>query len=378
MMTGRVRQDVDNIVDSSITQVAGDQNNHYYGITVADAKEISRDVVKQELALFTAQAIDVAEERLKTIVEKTIDRTQTIDPELLNRFGEPAIQFALKETYGEYMKTGDVELGEQLIDLLIDRLEVDDRTTMQFLVDEARKTLPKLSKQNLSFLALAVFARLTIPFILRKGYKEFIQKLPPIINDIISISVMDTMYLHQIGCVTGMSMIQVQNPLESTLSNSYKYFFSHGCSQETLNKCLAEHTAITSRFFLKDTDITFGQSAVATTAMLFWQFIDFNDPAEIRLSMPSERNLSEMLQRYNLQETRPFFDSLVTILTPYSDQEIIDYHVAINSAWKDIFALWKRGDISYLQITPVGLYIGSKYLERITGMQKIPQEIFYQ
>jgi len=67
-----VRQEAGNISDSTVNQVLGNQTN-IHGITVSDAFEISRNVVKQELALLTATAIDVAEDRLKSIVEKTID-----------------------------------------------------------------------------------------------------------------------------------------------------------------------------------------------------------------------------------------------------------------------------------------------------------------
>jgi hypothetical protein len=54
----------------------------------------------------------------------------------------------------EYAKTGDVDLKEQLLDLLIQRIDSDERSLKQVVLDEAIILLPKLTKDQINLLTL--------------------------------------------------------------------------------------------------------------------------------------------------------------------------------------------------------------------------------
>lgn len=343
--------------NSQNIQIAGDVN---YGITAADALAISRDVVKQELAMYTSEAFSIAEERFKKIANKVVDRINIENPRLFPKFKDPAIQIALNETYNKYIETGDDELGDNLINMLIDRLEIENRNTKQFIIDDARIILPKLSIANLSFLALQVFSLLSIPTNSKNEYKTAIEKLRKITEGAATISILDIMYLKQAGCAMGVPMIHVNNNIAESLLNTYEYYFSSGITLDAFNELAAKYQ-------LNHID-SFG-NLISLTDMLPNNFVGLN--------FSSRRRFEDFFLANNLPEIKTFFEEFISLQNKANINDVKAFHLSIDPKWASIFTLWGKDIIKTLSIMPVGLYIGSIYLERAIGI-KIPQEIFYK
>lgn len=225
-------QKIESVNQSTIVQAKGDIN--FNGITAETAMEICKYVVKAELAVYTQDARVEAEKRLSDISEKTIDRITSLKEDLLHRFKEPAIQMALNETFKNYIASGNEELGENLIDLLIERLNVQERTTEQSIIDEARNIIPKLSSNTVSLLAILVFSKLIFPYN-KKQYDDLLLKLAPLVERLKNISSLDIAHLKQVGCGYGISAFHVVEPLEKYLLSDYDLFFRHNISLNELN-----------------------------------------------------------------------------------------------------------------------------------------------
>ena len=102
-----VEQKIKNVENSTVNQVTGDQIVNI-GITAADAIAISKEVVRIEMGIYTAKANEIAEQRLNEISNKLIEQISSSNcPQNLQKFEDPAIQFALKETYKSYIESGD-------------------------------------------------------------------------------------------------------------------------------------------------------------------------------------------------------------------------------------------------------------------------------
>jgi len=181
-------QKIESVNQSTIVQAKGDIN--FNGITAETAMEICKYVVKAELAVYTQDARVEAEKRLSDISEKTIDRITSLKEDLLHRFKEPAIQMALNETFKNHIASGNEELGENLIDLLIERLRVQERTTEQSIIDEARNIIPKLSSNTVSLLAIMVFSKLIFPYD-KKQYDDLLLKLAPLVERLKNIKILE-------------------------------------------------------------------------------------------------------------------------------------------------------------------------------------------
>ena len=346
--------------NSQNIQISG---NVHYGITVSDAFEISRNVVKQELSMYTREALTTAEERFKTIANKVVDQINVENPNLFPKFKDPAIQVALNETYKKYIETGDDELGDNLINMLIDRLEIENRNTKQFIIDDARIVLPKLSNANISFLALQVFSLLNIPTNNNNDYKTAIDKLKKITEGAATISNLDIMYLKQAGCAIGVPMIHVNRNIADSLLNTYEYYFSMGITLDAFNELATKHHL--------------NQSNNINSFGRLISLIDMFPNNFVGLRFSSRKRFEDIFLANNLPEFKNLFEEFISLQNKANINDVRAYHLSIDPRWANIFTLWEKEIITTLSIMPVGLYIGSIYLGRTLGI-KIPQDIFYK
>jgi len=206
-MNTKMKQKAGN--NSTNLQIAGNMNvkkstvNLNYNLQTISEEEICKiilRVIEERLKILTNDAYLVAEQRFNSLFSKFIKRISFLNPEILNRFNEPSIQFALNDTYLRYIETGDIELGDNLIEIMIDRLEVNERTTKQFIIDEARNILPKLSIENICFLAFYTIIENDFPLKEIFTLSEFSTKLHVLFSNLNNFSVNEISYLKQIQC----------------------------------------------------------------------------------------------------------------------------------------------------------------------------------
>lgn len=361
------KQIVEDISDSTIIQIAGDQHIHQFIYnnteipTTEELNEISRNVVKYELDIYKNEANKIAEDRFNVIVNKAIDKITRENSNLFLKFKYPAIQVALNETYKKYIETGDEELGENLINMLIDRLEIESTSTLQSIIDDARVIIPKLSVQNIAFLALKVFSMLSIPTNNINEYSIIVEKFKKITNEILTLTNIDLMYLKQLNCAidkTGILMTSTKSGILDLLLNSYEYYFSKGINTSQFNELLKKHN-------IRD-DIR---------EVLPLSHVRKDD--SFILSVSSRARFEDYFEKNDLPKIKLFYEEFISIQNKATYDDVINFHQSIDKNWSDIFSLWNEKNITALSIMPVGLYIGSVYLRRVLDI-KIPQEIFYK
>lgn len=352
------KQEIADVDNSVVNQAQGDIIIHN-GITVETAMDICKYVVKSELAIYTQQAEETAYKRWKDISEKTIDRISSLKQELLQRFNEPAIQMALNETFKSHITTGDEELEEDLIDLLIERLNVQDRTTEQAIIDEARSIIPKLSPAAIALLTVLVFSKLIFPYNKSK-YEELIIKLSPVISRIQNITVLDTEYLKQVGCGSGNHMMVVNSSFEQTLMKDYELIFREPITLEDFNKIQQKYSSGDLNKFR----VILSLFDTIGNKMLF--------------KIPKQESINEHIYTMlNKASITAIIDEYKTYARPLTEEEIRAYFAGIDTNWRNVFELLKQRHVQRLQLTPVGFYIGIRQLSKICG-EPIPMELFFQ
>lgn len=351
-------QKIEGVNQSNIIQAKGDIT--FNGISAETAMEICKYVVKSELAVYTQDARVEAEKRLSDISEKTIDQITSLKEDLLHRFKEPAIQMALNETFKNYIASGNEELGENLIDLLIERLNAQEKTSEQSIIDEARNIIPKLSSNTISLLAILVFSKLIFP-LNRKQFNELLLKLSPLVERIGDISSLDIAHLKQVGCGYGISAFHVVEPLEKYLLSNYDLFFRHNISFDELNDVFQKYP------HLMNASIPINLSYIMGLFTIEGQSLSFN--------VPNTRTVTETLGKAK-NELIPPFNSLKNKAPQYTEDEVRDYVINIDARWKYTFDSFKKNQITTFQLHPVGVYIGCRQLTRICGMT-IPMSLFY-
>lgn len=349
-------QKIESVNQSTIVQAKGDIN--FNGITAETAIEICKYVVKGELAVYTQDARVEAEKRLSDISEKTIDRITSLKEDLLHRFEEPAIQMALNETFKNYIASGNEELGENLIDLLIERLRVQDRTTEQSIIDEARNIIPKLSSNTVSLLAIMVFSKLIFPYN-KEQYDDLLLKLAPLAEKFKNINSLDIAHLKQVGCGYGISAFHVAESLEKDLLSIYDLFFRYNISLDELNDLFRKYSQQTT-----NSDLLYILGLFSTEG----QYVSFN--------VGSTKTVTEAFNQANKDKLIPLFEDLKNKAIPFTEDEVRDYHIQKDARWQFAFEVFKNNQMTTFQLNPVGVYIGIRQLTKICETP-IPMSLFY-
>ena len=292
--------------------------------------------------------------------EKTIDKISSLKQELLQRFNEPAIQMALNETFKSHITTGDEELEEDLIDLLIERLNAQDRTTEQAIIDEARRIIPKLSHATIALLAVIVFSKIVFPY--NKGKLEtLIKKLSPTICKIKNIAIIDTEYLKQAGCGSGNQMMIVNSPLEQTLRGAYELIFREPMLLNNLNEILQKYS-----------------SGDLNRAKVILSLFVLSEDNKFLATIPRQQSINEQVYSIiNQDDISSIIGDYKSYTRAFTEDEIKNYFINIDNNWQYVFQLFNQNHIQSLRLTPVGVFIGIRQLSKICG-EPIPMELFFQ
>ena len=137
-------------------QESGDGSNNFQvngnvtvnGVSYEAARQIALDVFKANFYDFTEKAAQKAMERAEEMTEKLVKKFFDEIPHLANKLEEPSVQSSMFNAQKEYAKTGDKKLEERLLKLLIDRINSEERSLKQIVLDEALVVLPKLTNEQ--------------------------------------------------------------------------------------------------------------------------------------------------------------------------------------------------------------------------------------
>lgn len=133
----------------------------YGGISYNDVKDAALDVFEANFYRLAGLAKQTAEHRAEEVTEKLLERLQREHPEGFAQANDPGFQHALFTVQKEHARTGDDNLGDLLVDLLVDRTRHPQRDIMQIVLDESLNTAPKLTEGQLAVLSVVFLFKYT-------------------------------------------------------------------------------------------------------------------------------------------------------------------------------------------------------------------------
>lgn len=359
------------ILGNNMEQVAGDNVQQiqgqqvFVGMSYTEVKDICTTLIRSEIASYTQKANEEAQKRFDFILNKLFDALSKINEHFLKRFQEPAIQLATSETLRDFIRSGNEELSDDLIDLLIERMIVQDHTSMQVIIDEARQCLSKLNKNLVDFLAIKAFLMLILSRP-RGRFTEILKKVGGLGVNMSKINSLDIAILNQLGCSD--DAVTRYNPsIARILSNNYDSFFRNPISNEELIQILKLSPAYEKNpMSMKGT--SWGQ------LMLLVEF--FGEAKDCRYKYSSNNTI----ELYKIGKNNSEISLLITEFERRSvkmtELEIRSCLLSINDSWTNIFNLFEKQYIQTLDIHPVGYYIGLRRLNKQIE-ENIPFSLFY-
>ncbi|MEO0685750.1 MAG: LPO_1073/Vpar_1526 family protein, partial [Cyanobacteria bacterium J06649_11] len=147
---------------STAIQAGGDVT--IAGLNYADVRNVALDVFKANFYELAGVAKEIARTRAEEITEEFLSKLQQENPDGFKKSKDPDFQYALFTVQKEYARNGDKELGDLLVDLLVDRSKQEQRDILQIVLNESLTTAPKLTDSQLAALAIIFLFRYTQNF----------------------------------------------------------------------------------------------------------------------------------------------------------------------------------------------------------------------
>ncbi len=349
-------QKISNANNSFVQQANGDIHN--YGLRYDDVKEICHDVVRQELAIVTKEAADNFHKEISAFEKQFIERLEKLEnPQVMEKLRTPKLQFALHDTLKEYAKTDNTNTKEELVELLIERLKVEEHTTEQYLIDETIKILPYLSLHQTYFLGA-----LTLRKIINQGLSLIVvnklKRRAMIYEYLDKITKLDIHYLKLTNCCSDMSGTKYYIPLVNMMKPDYDLLFRHHITKESYVAFIHDHPNI---------------PPIGGQPMVYKE----ENKNEMYLMYSSQRFLEEKIRKENKQ-IPPELEQLISLFTPFTDSEIKQYLISLHPNWQKAFDCLEKEEVTTIDLTPVGTYIGRRIVKKVTKDNTVPLEEFYK
>jgi len=341
MLNKDQNQDVGN--SATAIQAGGSITVINVGVTSSEARAIALDVAKATFYELSGTAKEVANIRVEEITDQVIKKLENDFPAGLQKANDPDFQYALFTVQKEYARNGDKDLGDLLVDLLVDRSKHDQRDILQIVLNESLSTAPKLTDTHLAALAVIFLFKYTQNYAVGNHQKfgEYLDKhLLPFVSKL-SKNQAGYQHLEFSGCG---SIGLGGNSLEGILGTVYQGQFLKGFDQsEIANRAIS--IGLDSRFFIPC----------------------LNDMSKLQVNANSKENLEKHLDAQGVSpEDRARILELFD-LGKMSEPEIKEKLIAIRPYMAGVFETWTNSAMQTFTLTSVGMAIGHANIKRLIG-----------
>lgn len=330
------------------SQKAGDQSTNVQaesitinqGITYSEVREIVLDIFHSNFAQLSEKASIIARDRAKEITDTFLKKLEAQNYNGIANAQDPDFQYALFTIQKEYARNGDKDLGDLLVDLLVDRTKYDRRTILQIVLNESLSVAPKLTSDQL--------ATLSIVFLINYAMFNGLKDLPTFLNfldtyfapfaNLLSKNRSCYQHLEFAGCGSvGMGEFDILN----SLKKNYQGLFSKGFNEEEIDKMhikLSDFPLLFT-YCLHDTNIK-------------------------QINALNEIVLKDIAKNSGVSEQA--LNILISLNNNFSmsNEEIRDYIIRERGYMKNVFEVWKNSLMKNLTLTSVGIAIGHANIKR--------------
>lgn len=313
------------------------------GLTYADVKNIAIDVFNQNFLTLSEQADAVARERAEIITEKYLSELRVQNPEGIKSAQDPDFQYALFTVQKEYARIGDDELGDLLIDLLVDRTKHPTRSIIQIVLNESLSIAPKLTTDQLSALTIIFIIKHTI----NRGVNNLIKfgehldkHIQPFAG---ALSKNSSCYQHLAYAGCG-SISVAGSGIGDLFRENYSGIFSKGFTINDLEK--------------KQITIPYNSSFFITCQQ---------DSDKIQINAMTEEVVTQRANELKIdeKETKKLIDLYKASLM--NKEEVKNYLISLRPYMAAVFETWENSYMKNMNLTSVGIAIGHANAKRQIG-----------
>ncbi len=313
------------------------------GLTYGEVREAALDVYRSNFYELAGVAKEIAGTRAEEITEAFLRKLQIENPAGFDKSSDPDFQHALFTVQKEYARNGDKDLGDLLVDLLVDRSKQGQRDILQIVLNEFLNTAPKLTENQLASLAVIFFFKYTQNNNVENHiiFGEYLDRnVAPFVSKI-GKNRACYQHLEYSGCGTiGRNKIS----LEFILGITYQGLFLKGFDE----------------IMIADKDISIGLDTKFFKPCL-------NDPTKIQVRANSIELLEKALDEQQIiPEDRTKIIELFNA-GKMNDDEIKSICIEIRPYMEELFEVWSVSAMKEFTLTSVGIAIGHANIKRLVG-----------
>lgn len=316
-----------------------------------DIKEVFLEILQEDMKRYSVMAKAQAEKEVEKCLQRLIVKLVEEQREnLIERFQDISIQAVLHDALLGYM-VSDEDVKEYIIDELIERLRIENKTTNQFIINEAINLLPKLSSSTLLLLAILQLRHQIVNVQNSFMLKQYFEQLSQMIDTVDNITDIDIEYLVQCNCVYRITGLYHIETYEHHLLRAYDLFFRKPISNEILNDFKEKHPEIMRPV----NDLG--------TCMFC---INAEDDSHLHFCDANSKLFYKRLSARGQDFLIPMVEELKNKTPLYNDTEIREYFYKLNPKWENVFSLLNGQSLIWMDTSILGKYIGSRVLEKYT------------
>ena len=328
---------------STAIQAGRDVTITKVGLTYAEVRDIALDVYRANFYELAGIAKETAKVRAEEITEGFLSKLQKEHPDGFEKANDPDFQYALFTVQKEYARSGDKDLGDLLVDLLVDRSKHEQRDILQIVLNESLSTAPKLTENQLAVVAMIFLFKYTQNFGIGNHQKlgEYLDKFVAPFSS----KVVKNMACYQHLEFTGCGAIGLgANSLESILGTTYQGQFLNGFDAKEVGD-RGVSMGVDPRFFMPC----------------------LNDQSKMQVRANSKETLDKNLEEHAVaSDDRVKINALFDV-GKMNEIEIKEKCVKIRPYMSELFETWSESAMKNFTLTSVGIAIGHANIKRLVG-----------
>jgi hypothetical protein len=309
-----------------------------YGLTYHDAKALFIDLFKENFFKLREEASTIATSRAEEITDAFLGKLADDYPAAIASANDPDFQMALLQVQREYARSGDKELGDILVDMLVDRSAQSGRSLRQLVLKDALDTAPRLTPAEFAILTVLWWVRQVRCFVNSSSelYSAVRQNLLPF-ADALTTNTAEYRHLESCGCL---SIGIGQADIVDVIRQMYQGLFTDGFS-------MTEESA----------DELLGAGVLVQC---------LRRPEHLQVLAMQESELDALAKNTGQQQYRQRLGALFStgiMNTPAVEQELTKNVPEI----RPVINVWRSSLMKHSDLTATGIAIGHANWRRATG-----------
>lgn len=358
MFNKKPEQQIGDVQNSTVNQ-AGGNINIQNGLTYSEVKDLCETTVRAEVARLTGEAKVAMLQILGDFQDRFYARLSEVENrQNLEKLNKPSVQLCVYKTILETSKAEDDELTkDELLEMLIDRLNADEQSTEKVVIEDAIERAARASKPLKALMVALQFRSIIIPGPF--GIDDSLKQYGEMFKDLAQLNRLDVAYGRQMQCIFPMTGLHSGYTYEDVLLHNYDLLFRHCGTLGKFNAFAEQYPQLHYGIRMGNFDNMKIVSIDASNGR------KVTDESPVFFITPSSEFLKALLNQQGRSDMIPALDALLQTMPPFTHEETRQYLHALSEGWDCVFEVFQRKEVIPLLLSPVGNYMAMAYTRRL-------------